>query len=279
MKPKKKFILCLVIMVFQISSGQVGIVDQETTNKPTITFIGTYHMGSQGNNVYKGSYDDILLPERQKELKILIEKLKDFEPTKIMLEVDVKYDSIIQSSYTKYLDGKFELKRNEVYQIGFRLAKEMNHKKIYAVDWGIFPKDSLYWYENYAKKDSVQKQFLENIRKLDFKRFEERTKEINKLSIIDRFRLLNSGENIENDHKDYFDIMRIGKKDEYVGANYLSWWYSRNMKILVNIIRATESPEDRILVLYGNGHSKLLNQLTKESRFYDVVNPLEVLKK
>ena len=73
--------------------------------------------------------------------------------------------------------------------------------------------------------------------------------------------------------------MRIGKKDEYVGANYLSWWYSRNMKILVNIIRATESPEDRILVLYGNGHSKLLNQLTKESRFYDVVNPLEVLKK
>lgn len=51
--------------------------------------------------------------------------------------------------------------------------------------------------------------------------------------IIDRIRKVNQQKYMEEDRQGYFDIMRIGMGDKYAGANYLSWWYGRNMKILV----------------------------------------------
>lgn len=275
-----KIILSLSIqtLIFATAYSQVGMVDQNSKNKPTIAFIGTYHMGSQGNNIFKGSYDDILSPERQKELQILIQKLKEFKPTKIVVERDVSDSSKVLSKYLKYLKADYELTRNEVDQIGFRLAKQLEHDKVYPVDWGIFPEDQLYWYENFAKTIPELDNYYKDLKNSAGKRHKESNTKLLKLSIIDRIRKLNDEKNIEQSHLGYYNIMRIGWEDKYVGANYLSWWYGRNMKILVNIIRITESPDERILVIYGAGHSKLLNQLTKESQFYNVINPIEILK-
>ncbi|NJM54326.1 MAG: hypothetical protein HC846_13665 [Blastocatellia bacterium] len=99
------------------------------------------------------------------------------------------------------------------------------------------------------------------------------------LSIVDQFILLNQPARIERDHQNYYDYVRAGSGNEYFGANYLSWWYGRNMKILANIIRITDSSNDRILVIYGSGHAKLLNQFAKESSFYKVESPLKYLQK
>ena len=99
-----------------------------------------------------------------------------------------------------------------------------------------------------------------------------------KMSVTDQMIYINQPERAERSHQRYFEIMRIGRGEEYVGANYLSWWYGRNMKILNNIIRITDSPDDRILVVYGSGHLKLLNQFAKESDFYTVESPLKYLK-
>ena len=71
--------------------------------------------------------------------------------------------------------------------------------------------------------------------------------------------------------------MRIGRGKEYVGANYVSWWYRRNLTIFDNIIRITDAPSDRIVVIYGAGHAKLLTQFAQESGFYKVDNPLKYL--
>lgn len=277
---KYKIIICSLVQAFtiHIMTSQVGIVDQNAENQPTITFIGTYHMGKQGNNIYKGTYDDILLPKKQNELKVLIERLKAYKPTKIMIEADIKNDSIIQNRYSKYLNNEFELTRNERHQIGFRLAKELGHERIYSIDWGIFPKDQLYWYENFAKTIPELDNFYNDIKESGMKRHKASNEELLNLTVIDRIRRLNEKERIEKDHVGYYNIMRIGWEDKYVGANYLSWWYGRNMKILVNIIRATESADDRILVVYGAGHLKLFNQLTKESQFYNVIDAIDVLE-
>ena len=95
--------------------------------------------------------------------------------------------------------------------------------------------------------------------------------------MTDQLIFLNQPERWDKSHQIYFEIMRIGRGQEYVGANYLSWLYGRNMKIF-NIIRIIDSMDDRILVVYGNGHNKLLNQFAKESEFYNVESPLRYLK-
>ncbi len=83
---------------------------------------------------------------------------------------------------------------------------------------------------------------------------------------------------MEKDHKVYFDIMRIGRGNEYAGAGYFSWRYSQKLVILTNIIRLTDSPNDRILVsALGAGHNKLLNQLAKD-QIFSVESPLKYLR-
>ncbi|WP_430010637.1 DUF5694 domain-containing protein [Metasolibacillus fluoroglycofenilyticus] len=40
-------------------------------------------------------------------------------------------------------DWNTDFKENEIYQIGFRLAKMLKHNTIYAVDWNEQPDDSI----------------------------------------------------------------------------------------------------------------------------------------
>lgn len=275
----KLSITCFFLLVCcHLLIGQVGIVDSKAVTKPELVILGTYHMGKAGNNVINTEYEDVTTPERQKQMVALIDRLKKFKPTKIVLECDIEDDKKIQKRFEKYLTGNYQLTRNETDQIGFRLAKELRHNRIYCVDWGIFPDDPLFNFQTYATKDPEMEKFLENLyAEWEVKAASEKEKLYSK-SIIDQLIFINRPERIEKEHRVYFDIMRIGRGDEYVGANYLSWWYGRNMKILMNIIRITDSMDDRILAVYGAGHTKLLTQFAKESEFYTVKSPLQYLE-
>ncbi len=266
------FILTLVV------NAQIGIVDRDAKSKPTLVILGTYHMGNARNNVVNGKVDEVTTPERQRQLVELVEKLKKFKPTRIAVECDIEDDAKTQGIYDKYLSGKYQLTKNETNQIGFRLAKDSGHKKVYCIDWGIFPDDPLYHYEKYASKDAELDSFLKGVYRNLKEEVDAEHEKLFKLSITDQLILMNQSERMEKDHQRYFDLMRIGRGKEYVGANYLSWWYRRNMIILNNIIRITDSPNDRILVIYGAGHTKLLTQFAKESGFYNVKSPLKYLK-
>jgi Family of unknown function (DUF5694) len=264
------------LLTFAVKA-QIGIVDRGAETKPALVVLGTYHMGTPGSNVVNPKVDDVTTPERQKQMVELVEKLKTFKPTKIAVECDIEDDAKTQEIYDKYLSGDSHLSKNETNQIGYRLAKELGHKKVYCVDWGIFPDDPLYNYEQYASKDAESDSFLKGVYRNYKKEIDAEFEKLITLRITDQLILLNQPDRMEKDHKIYFDFMRIGRGKEYAGANYLSWWYGRNMKILVNIIRITDSPNDRILVIYGVGHNKLLTQFAKESGFYNVESPLKYL--
>jgi len=62
--------------------------------------------------------------------------------------------------------------------------------------------------------------------------------------------------------------LRMGRGNDKFGAGYVAWWRRRNLVILQNIIRLTDAPTDRILVIYGSGHLKLLTRFAEESGFY-----------
>ena len=199
-------------------------------------------------------------------------------PSKILVECDIEEDDAIQKTFERYLAGEHQLTRNETNQIGFRLAKRLGHPKVHCVDWGIFPDDPVYNYANYAAQypdlDAYVKERYETLTR----RINARTEAMRPLPIKDQLIMLNQPEAMGRDHQGYFDWLRIARGQEYSGADYLSWWYGRNLKILTNIIRLTESSEDRILVIYGAGHLKLLNQLAEESGYYQVESPLKYLQ-
>ena len=105
--------------------------------KPTVMILGSSHLANPGMDGFNYKMDDVLAPKRQREIEQLVAQLKPFRPTKIALEADERFDAEINANYQCYLKGTYELKRGEGDQIGFRLAKQMGHPKLYGVDyWG-----------------------------------------------------------------------------------------------------------------------------------------------
>ncbi len=64
-------------------------------------------------------------------------------------------------------------------------------------------------------------------------------------------------------------LSRIRNDKEYPGVDLLADWYKRNLKIFSNIARITESKNDRILIIIGAGHAKLLQQFIEDSGEYN----------
>jgi hypothetical protein len=282
MKPRGNLFLfgaCfLFLSTFAAVRAQTGIVNADAGTKPTLVVLGTYHMGNPGNNVVNGKVDDVTSPERQKQLVELTARLKRFGPTKIVVECDSEDDAKAQEAYGKYLSGQYQLTKNETNQIGFRLAKELEHKKVYCVDWSDFWDDPTINYEKYAAKDAELDGFLKGVYRTLKAEVDAEHEKMLTLPVADQLILLNRPDRIERSHRIYYDIMRIGRGREYAGAGYVAWWYRRNLVILTNVIRLTDSPDDRVLVVYGSGHTKLLTQFAKESGFYNVESPLKYLE-
>src|SRR5215208_49666 len=145
----RKLFVCIAAWV--ISS----VASAQSTTRPEILVLGTYHMANPGRDVHNMQADDVLLPKRQQEISHLMEVLKRFHPTKIAIESDPGGPRPRQ--YADYLAGKYSLTRNEIDQIGFRLAKELGHRTIYPVDVdGDFPYLRV---RNYAKANGMAEKF------------------------------------------------------------------------------------------------------------------------
>ena len=269
--------------------------NQQTTQKPTIMILGSTHLANDGLDVYNTKMDDVRSPKRQREIEQLVEQLKEFKPTKIALERDEKtHGAGTQTEYQGYLKGTYELKRNEHDQIGFRLAKQMGHPRLYCVDYRldyrkddpIIPFDEFNWdlvnYIGFAKAHNLEHLLPPPPNEGKMTQDETGVTWIEPekyVSIIDMYIQDNDPEGIRMDHQQYIRwIARVGLGDEYPGANWLShYWYDRNMKIYVNLTRITESADDRIMLIIGAGHTYLVQQFLEESGDYIVESPLKYL--
>lgn len=272
------FASCFLILSTSVVEAQVGMVDASAKTKPTLVVLGTYRMEIAGNNITNTNTADVSVPERQKQIVALVERLKRFKPTKIAIECAIADDTRTNYAYNQYLSGGYMLSKNETNQIGFRLAEQLNHEKVYCVDSGDLPSELLSNYRRNASRDAGVVRFLRTFYQNLKKGMDAEQEKLFALPVTDQLVLLNQHARVEKEHQRYFDLMRVMREKEYVGVNFLSWWYGKNMKILTNIIRITDSPNDRVLVIYGAEHNKLLTQFAKESAFYNVESPLKYLR-
>jgi len=272
------FLSVLLFSIF-VANAQTGIVSVAAKQKPAIVILGSYHFTNPGLDIAKSQTVDISTPERQKQIAQLIERLKKFKPTKIAIEVNSAQEEPTQDIYQKYLKGNYQISKNEAEQIGFVLAKALGHEKIYCVDWNGYPVGDLanYDYQAFAESDAELKVFLKGYRADLQARVRQIDEKILNLPVVEQFVYLNQPSQIDASHARYFNYLRIGRNSEYVGANYLSHWYGRNMKIFANLIRIADSPNDRILVIYGSGHAKLLSQFAVESGYFRLESALQYL--
>ena len=218
------------------------------------------------NNMSKKSDSGItLLPEREKEIMQLLEMIKVYKPTKVAVEVEVKRQAEINLEYDKYLNSKWALPINEIHQIGFRLAQAMNHKQVYAIDWmGVLPEqkslgDVIEWAE--IHQPELHSTIIEKVGP---------NRLFDDLNLIDMYRYMNNPTFIKEDHEVYMQIARIGEWDNYIGMDWLRWWYQRNLIIYANLTKLIDTNDERIFLVIGCAHVHTVNQFLKESGLFQV---------
>jgi len=256
-------------------------------HKTKAMVLGVFHFSNPGLDSYKEKFPfDILAANRQKELDTLLRKIAGYKPTKILLELSrIESDSIINARYRNFLSDSFDIrdKTNEVYQIGFKLAKMLGHDRIYCsdasadwfgaeIDWDNYDGDA--YLKSKGQYEKVSRYDYES-----FYRLQDSLKSVQ--SLTKHLILINNPMNTLKDHQAYLTNNIIeGAGDNYIGADGVGRWYRRNLRIFANAYDIADfNKEERLLLIYGSGHVWQLRQLFTDSPDFEYVEPNEYLTK
>lgn len=243
------------------------------TSKPTIMILGTFHMGTTLDMI-EIEKDSMLSAQRQKEIEEVVGSLKEFEPTKIALEVEKKRNGLLNEGYNAYLNGDYELEENEIDQIGYRLAKGMGHQEVYAVDWmeqGALQREInevVEWAKEH--QPDLNEELFGPLYQLELTTAGK--------SVKDLLLYYNQPDVVDQLHRSYVNMARIKDAEQYVGMDWLIWWYQRNLILFSNLSDLATASEERILFIVGGSHVRIVENFVKESGLFESVSVQSYLK-
>lgn len=253
----RSVILCLVaVMAVGVLAAEQGTPSKAEAKRAEVLVLGVYHMANPGRDIFNMHVDDVLAPKRQQEIAELAAVLKRFHPTKIAVEAPYGED-VVPKRYADYLAGTHPLSRNEVEQIGFRLAKDLGHTAIYPVDAdGDFPFQRVL---NYAKATG-QSAKLEGMMGEIGAMVKAQDEYLKTHTVLQTLLYMNSDARVAQEVGFYYLQGRFGEPGDYAGPDLLAEWYRRNVRIYNHVATLMTTPEDRILVIFGAGHLGWLRQ-------------------
>jgi hypothetical protein len=168
------------------------------------------------------------------------------------------------------------LSANEIDQLGLRLAKELNHPSIYPVDYrdADFPFDSLMK----SVADAGQTDIINFVQHIIDSIQTSFNEALQKSTITQMLLRENTPGSIKLQNEFYFRLLPAGKQGNHVGSYLVSEWWRRNMIIYENILKRLDGNEKTILVIFGSGHTALLNQMMRYNPNIELVFAEDILK-
>lgn len=224
-------------------------------NAHEIILVGTFHLEQEEEFVNK-----------EREVHEFVQFLSDLSPTKIAVEWEKSKEETLMK---RYVDPIQRLNMDEIEQIGFRLARKLEHEKIHAVNWSgrITEKDMNKLHaaiqENHPGLVRLMSE-LPNCRVQSDVHIQESYKSLNERHSI------NQVEDI------YLSFLEVEER-EPIGANFLTMWMERELRITKNILNIVDEEEERILLIIGRDHLFTLTNLF-EGKGWKVINPFESKK-
>lgn len=263
--------------------GNFPVIDQKPNHKVLVLGVFHFDRSRDGSDIVAKNHTDIDTKENQDQLQKIIERLADFKPDKIAVEWRPEFQNRLDSLYQEYLKGAYEPGKNEAFQIGFKVAKNLGLDKVYCVDnnpplpeslnaiedWEAYA-DSLghleLW-QSYDQKNLRYNTYMDTIqRHLDLKEY---------------LLLINSRKNATRSKQLWTTgLINVGYLDKYVGADLLGRWYRRNSRIYANAKNlVNRESKENLLIIYGGAHKWILDELFHSSPDFEVVQFNELMSK
>lgn len=255
------------------------------------TVLGTYHMAQPGNDVVNVDVDDVLAPARQAELRELVDRLADWNPDRVALELPADWQSAVEDCYESYRSGERaydrhepfpepfpeDFARNEAVQVGFRLADRLDHDRPLAVDHGYrFPDDidaAAFEEAMTAAPDPADAPYPLP----DPEAMQARANEgLATQSVLEYHRTVNAERALRENHALLY-AGAFAVDDADAGVGMLAAWYERNLRTLRTVWERLAADDERVLLLFGSGHARVLRHGFDEAPMFEPVDPLAIL--
>lgn len=212
-----------------------------------VLLVGTYHFSNPGQDQANVEAVDVTVPQRQAELQAVTDALAKFEPTLVGVEWPADTAS---ARYAQYLDGSLPPSRNEVVQLGFRLARQRGLAQVHGLDVpGDFPFEAVQAWAAANDRADALGALMAQAQRI--------TGDITALqathSIGGVLREMNTQRAIDEGAGFYAEFLRYGKGEEQPGVALNAAWARRNLAICARLLQALQ-PGDRAVVFYGQGH-------------------------
>lgn len=284
-----KFRLTLAIVLLGLS-----ITTYAQRKNTDILILGSDHLA----HLYKSDNPntDILLPKRQTEIKEISTLVASYKPDMVMVEVLPENQREIDSLYSLFLQSKLNFGdlangRSEVYQLAFRISKQLNLSKVYCVNApGGTSQSILDNGENIElyKKEGLTLRAIVNEKNKAFQK--------DSLSLKDYYIFLNQPQTIKKIyHLRYITTARVINgtfknpdamidtafiNSKYIGAELTSIFKNRDYKIYSNIVTAQrEKNPKRILLIIGVAHIGSLKSIIRDDEEFNLIDANKYLKK
>ncbi|RLQ90044.1 DUF5694 domain-containing protein [Planomicrobium sp. Y74] len=219
-----------------------------------IVLVGTYHFVQQEET----------LTNKEEEILKLVDLLAELKPSKVAVEWEKSAHEDLNAEYTKSPE---EYSMNEIEQIGFRLASQLNHEEIFAINWSghLTQEDMILLNQSIQTDHPAVLRVIENYS----------TPSISSgVSLIESYRELNNKEKNAELEKMYLSFLSVVHNGQNIGHTFLSKWVERELMIVKNVFDIVEKPEERVLLLVGGDHLWMLTKLF-EGKGWKVINPFE----
>jgi hypothetical protein len=208
------------------------------------------------------------------ELEQIVEKLLEFKPSRIA--VGMLDQAALDKRYSDFLRNDYEPGANLIDQLALPLADAMGHKRVWGIDAEALESRRADLATYALEHNQTDRLGDEIVSRYDRWFARERKYQATE-SIENSLVWLNEPRRIADAHgRNLVGEFDLGEGEEYPGADALTAWYNRHLRIFANLQRITGNAE-RILVVIDAAHLSLLRHSVEASPRFELIEVNEFL--
>lgn len=263
---------------FAIGLTALVAVGEAQARDVQVMVLGTYHLANPGQDLHNVEVDDVTSELRQRQLKAIADVLAAFGPDRVAVEGLSEREDFSLASYEDFVPADLEEIPNERVQIGFRLAHRLGHEKVFGID----EKDETKDYYPFGRvadfaEANDQSAPIRALHRMGSSYVETVGRLHAQGHIAGALHWMNQPAMIERmQSQGYYELLGVGDREDQPGALLNARYYERNARIFAKLMQVVEAG-DRVLVVYGSGHSYWLRHFVSETPGFELVEPNDYL--
>jgi len=275
--------MAVIVFAFATAFAQETFPDEPWAE---VMLIGTHHYNNPGRDEFNVEADDVLAPDRQREIEAISARLQEWAPDMILVEFPWNRQEDLDARYATWLEDSDQEWRNEVYQLGARTAAALGHEQLHAVDVS-YDMGSEEYAEVVANPDERLKRLGAQLQSYGEEVTHASQARLERHSLGAVLHSMNTESELAANSDFYHRfLMRGWKGDNQGGAHSVGRWYTRNLLIYQNILRVVEEKlarEDgpdrplKVMVIAGQGHIPTVADFVEDSPYLRTADTAEFL--